>query len=408
MNKLIFTMACLSLAVSEVHADDSSTDVLTDAIKNGKATIQIRPRAEWVDDDGAPKTDPAKAITVRTILGYKTAPIEGISVYGEVMDVSALDDNYNVNYVQPNAKYATVSDPEVTTVHQLYLSGYGVKLGKQRLIVNNSRFIGDVDWRQDGQMFTAATYEKAKLLSWLDVQAAYATKVSLVDDQTASIKLPMVNLKAHTPFGANVTLFLAAIEGREAIGQQALEANFDTTKSRAYDVLRVDGRKSNVLYDFSYGRQRDYADGSPTVVPHAGYSDIQLGYVLGPLTVRVQQEVLGRGFQTPLATLHSFNGWADRFLVTPTNGLNDRNIQFYSTVKTIDLVAAYHVFTEDAGNRKFGEEVDLSAGKKFNPHWSALIKFASYHGDGEVTTPASQFAYGQNVMKGWVQVTYNY
>ena len=27
--------------------------------------------------------------------------------------------------------------------------------------------------------------------------------------------------------------------------------------------------------------------------------------------------------QTPLATLHAFNGWADKFLSTPANGLRD-------------------------------------------------------------------------------------
>ena len=28
-------------------------------------------------------------------------------------------------------------------------------------------------------------------------------------------------------------------------------------------------------------------------------------------------------FQTPLATLHAFNGWADKFLSTPVNGIED-------------------------------------------------------------------------------------
>ena len=35
----------------------------------------------------------------------------------------------------------------------------------------------------------------------------------------------------------------------------------------------------------------------------------------------------GESFQTPLATLHKFNGWADQFLLTPGTGLQDTYLQ---------------------------------------------------------------------------------
>ncbi len=55
--------------------------------------------------------------------------------------------------------------------------------------------------------------------------------------------------------------------------------------------------------------------------------------VKGIGTLGVGYELLGSddgvaAFQTPLATLHKFNGFADQFLVTPAGGLQD--IYFYA------------------------------------------------------------------------------
>lgn len=415
MKKLMLSVSLLSLAVAEVHAADS----FTEALKDGKFSLQVRPRYEWVDDSAtvaspAPthQVDPAKALTVRTVLGYKSGAISGISGYVEVEDIRALGDGYNVPVVQPDKHYATVVDPESTAVNQAYLAGYGAKVGKQKLIFNNARFIGDVAWRQNDQTFVAVAYEKAKVLPWLDVQLAYATKAAMINSQTADVRLPVVNLKARTPFGANVTAFWAGLEGKEAVALSpntaGLLANAGADKSREYRVLRVDGKQGAFLYDLSYGQQRAYADGTAANAPDSSYRDVQLGYDFGFMTVKLQQEVLGRKFQTPLATLHAFNGWADRFLVTPDAGLTDRNIKISGKAMGLGLMAAYHRFTAESGGADFGEEFDASVSKALTPNLTALVKLAYYNGTGDVKAPANQVAYAKDVTKGWVQLDYKF
>ncbi|MEL0027278.1 MAG: hypothetical protein VW625_01225 [Perlucidibaca sp.] len=347
MKKLLLSLSLLSLAISDVHA----ADALTDAIKNGHASLQLRPRFEFVDDDAAAAADPAKAFTVRTVLGFKTAPVAGITGYVEAEDIRALDDHYNVPFVQPDARYATVADPESTAINQAWLAGYGFKAGKQKLVINNTRFIGDVARRQDDQTFTALSYEQARLLGWLDLQLAYASQVAMVSGQHADLRMPMVNLKAHAPLGADVTLFWAGLDGRETPGTPFLAGNLSRDKGREYSVLRIDGSKGKFSYDLSYGR---YGDGTTANAPSADYSDIQLGYKLGPVTIKVQQETLESGFQTPLATLHAFNGWADRFLTTPGGGLVDRNIKLSGKVAGLALALAVHRFEADKGGVDFG------------------------------------------------------
>ena len=42
-----------------------------------------------------------------------------------------------------------------------------------------------------------------------------------------------------------------------------------------------------------------------------------------------------KGFTTPLATLHKFQGWADKFLTTPPNGIEDLYVNAGVTLKGV-------------------------------------------------------------------------
>lgn len=395
-----------------VALDASAADGLAGLLEGGKASLQVRPRYEFVDDDAMAAADPARALTVRSVLGFRTAPVAGITAGVEIEDIRALVDDYHVPVVQPDPGHAVVVDPEGTAVNQAWVAGHGFRLGRQKLVFGNARFIGDVAWRQDDQTFTALAWERASLLGWLDAQAAWAGRVALVNGQAADIRLPVLNLRARTPVGASVTLFWAGLDGREADAlapaTAGLKANMGRDKGREYRVLRVDGRHGGWRYDLALGRQTRHGDGSRAAVPDAGYSDIQLGYDFGRVTVTLQQERLAAGFQTPLATLHAFNGWADRFLVTPADGLTDRNIKVGGRVAGFTLALAAHRFSADAGGAGFGREVDVSIGRVFSPNWSGLIKLARYDGGGDSRLPAAQAAYGRDLTKAWLQLDYRF
>src|SRR3546814_3293516 len=70
---------------------------------------------------------------------------------------------------------------------------------------------------------------------------------------------------------------------------------------------------------------------------------------------------LGNGvvaFQTPLATLHAFNGWADRFLSTPGNGLEDIYVGVGGKHGQWNWQALWHDFSADRGGADYGTELD--------------------------------------------------
>ena len=108
-----------------------------------------------------------------------------------------------------------------------------------------------------------------------------------------------------------------------------------------------------------------------------------------------------RGFSTPLATLHKFDGWADKFLTTPPNGLERRYVTLGYTTKgvgfleTLAATAVYHQFDSNRLNLDYGSEVDLQLQAKYQ-RFNFLLKYADYNADRFAT----------DTHKYWVQLDY--
>ena len=69
--------------------------------------------------------------------------------------------------------------------------------------------------------------------------------------------------------------------------------------------------------------QSDYADNPLTF--DLDYMAGEFGATFRQFSLAVGTEIFEgsgvKGFTTPLATLHRFQGWADKFLATPPNGI---------------------------------------------------------------------------------------
>ncbi|NIX55640.1 MAG: hypothetical protein GWN14_06840, partial [candidate division Zixibacteria bacterium] len=92
----------------------------------------------------------AAASTVRTRMGYRTGETGGLSAFIEFEDVSEVGEK------KYGGNYSVVADPEITELNQAYVSYQApgksnVLLGRQRLILDNARFVGNVGWRQNEQ-----------------------------------------------------------------------------------------------------------------------------------------------------------------------------------------------------------------------------------------------------------------
>ena len=107
------------------------------------------------------------------------------------------------------------------------------------------------------------------------------------------------------------------------------------------------------------------------------------GAAFKPVTVKVGYEVLGGSaddgqFLTTLATLHKFNGWADKFLGTPVDGLQDFYLDVGGKIGSVNWKAVYHDFSSDSEGIDYGTEFDFLL--KYTTSWKQgfLLKGAFY------------------------------
>ena len=136
---------------------------------------------------------------------------------------------------------------------------------------------------------------------------------------------------------------------------------------------RLAGFKLNVLA--SYANQSDY--GANPVSYSADYFNLELGAAVAGFSLSAGYEELGSdggaaAFQTPLATLHAFNGWADMFLTTPATGLRDYYVKLGKSLKVpalpgLNAAVVYHEFDSDFGGAELRHRVGRLARLQARP-----------------------------------------
>lgn len=175
-------------------------------------------------------------------------------------------------------------------------------------------------------------------------------------------------------------------------------------------------------YRVEYAQQGDASmniHGGPKAKADADYYNLDLGASITGILAGVNYEFLSgtngtdgkTQFSTPLATLHKFNGWADKFLATPTGGLKDLNVRVGYKAKGFGkLLAIYHDYTADktmaAGTGRsddLGSEIDAVYVNKIPgvKNLKGLLKYASYS-KGTVN------GYTNDVQKIWAQLDYRF
>ena len=300
---------------------------LLSALRGGTTAVNLRYRYEFVADEAFALD--AHASTLRTTLRYNTLKYHGFSAGVEVENVRPIGgeryDNGGAGHLHNGRSgRPVVADPGLTEINQATLRftarpGSVVTFGRQEILFDDQRFVGPVGWRQNQQSFDAARLD-TDLLPQGRLTYALLHNVHRV---TGAVD-PLTGHLLHASFGTRGT-------GALILYAHALDYERDRHRSTTtFGVEITDERELNVNTAFSYeveAARQQGAFGNPTRL-EAGYLHLAVAGRYRSVTVRAGWERLGgspgRGqFNTPLATLHPFNGWADKFLVTPVDGLDD-------------------------------------------------------------------------------------
>ena len=116
------------------------------------------------------------------------------------------------------------------------------------------------------------------------------------------------------------------------------------------------------------------------------YYSVQGVLTVQSLTLTGAYEVLGSdkgsaGFRTPVATLHKFQGWTDRFLATPAAGVRDTWFSVAGKVGDATVTGVLHDFQADEGGADYGSEVGIAITYPLRENLSLLFKTAQYSAD---------------------------
>ncbi|RLV61699.1 hypothetical protein D5018_00855 [Parashewanella curva] len=392
------TSAILLAVLGGVSSMSAMAASDTGFIDGSSTNLNFRYRYENVDQQAI--KEQADASTLRSRIAFKSGTFSNLRVLAELDNVTRIGaERYNSgNKYDNNPDYPVVADPTGTSLNQFNVMYQGdagsVTVGRQRINLGNQRFVGGVAWRQNEQTFDGirGQYTFNDQLSFDYSYIYYVSRIFGPDGPKRGMdgNFNFINATYKVNKAHKVTGFAYLLKddnwtdanntyGFDYMGKfnwLNVHASYATQTNGDYDAnyFAVDGTASVSAFKFTLG------------IEQLGSDDGQYG------------------FSTPLATAHKFNGFADKFLGTPKDGLKD----FYGKVATkvgpVNLAAFYHKFESVENSRDYGTEYDLVASAKVHKTTTLLMKYASYDADSSNTDPKTN----KDTDKLWLMANVNF
>ncbi len=386
---------------------------LMGAIGETRPIADLRFRLESVDQ--VPFAKEADSVTLRARLGFETGKAWGTALLVEGEAVMPLESTYN-STTNGNVTYPVVADPESYELNRLQLTNTlltdtTITLGRQRIALDDQRFVGNVGWRQNEQTFDALRVVNRHIAN-ITVDVSYVNQVNRIYGPNGK----GVNTGRYT--GDNL---LANVSWQTSLGRLT---GFGYLLK--FDQLPQGVRDSTQTWGLRFAGERPVADvklgyiASWATQENRGGNPLSFSndYFLAEVTATYRNYSLGagyevlqgdgtKGFTTPLATLHRFQGWADKFLTTPVNGIADQYINAgfqkkgVGPLETLSFSGSWHKFDSERLAIDYGSELDAQLQAKYQ-RYTGTLKYAAY--DTAAGTPLTV----RNTDKLWAQLEYTW
>lgn len=386
--RIVLAASLLAAALSTPAAAHGGDATLQPASESAPLQLEWDARLRHEQVDAAAFSRDASATTLRLRLGLHATFGHGWSTLLEGAGVATAGDRYNSG-ANGRTQYPTITDPHGGELNQAWLGWQGgafdATLGRQRIVLDNQRWIGNVGWRQFEQTYDAIALHWQPTDDWT-IRYDWLDRVHRVAGPDALNRLARErHLDTH--------LFNAThVRGAQSwVGYAYLHEDRDMhTASTATYGLRWAGshlqQGTGPGWTLEFARQADYANNPASF--RASYWLVEPSWSVSALTAKLGWEHLGgdglHAVQTPLATLHGFNGWNDQFNVTPADGLEDRYLGANGKfgrgrlAGKLAWTVVYHDYRADRGGRRYGSEWNASLAFVITAGFSALLKAGNY------------------------------
>lgn len=400
----IIVICTASAGVDQAQAQTQNQAVsFGDAIAGGKFQFDARLRYEYVDQIGLPNN--ASATTLRSKVNFHTKKFKGLAALIEVENITDLFGGEFNNTFNSKTTYPVVADPNDTLMNRLFVEYSGINktniiIGRQTINLNNQRHVGAVGWRQNDQTFDAISVKNTSLAN-TEIFYGYSTQVNRVFGTNSAqgvwkdTQIHLLNLiyDAKTFGKISVYDYLLDLPNAAALSTQTFGARYEIAK--AFPNFKLG-------FNAEFANQKDYANNTANV--DLNYYSVEPSISFGNWQIKAQYEAKEgngtRAFQFPLGTNHAFDGWVDKFLSTPANGLIDANIgisyKARSSNKLFDgtkISIVFHDFEAQNGGLKYGSEWNAIIEQNFGKNYSAGIKIGKYEADNLFTNTTKIMPY---------------
>jgi hypothetical protein len=308
-----------------------------------------------------------EAITARTQLGWQSLQDGAFRFLVEGEVVSAFKSDYN-STVNGKTQYPVIADPKSAQINRLMVvwrrsDETELTLGRQTVIIDNGRFVGDANFRQTEQTFDG-----------LKVTSLTLRPLNLTYGHFRRVNRVFGNESPQGHWDGNLDLF--HVSSRTPVGllsAYVLLMNFDLARfqSTATTGGRLSGERvlsesAVFTYAAEWAGQHDYRSNPAHF--NLTYYGLSGGVKKGAFVGNIAFEQLGsdgiHGFQTPL---HGYQSWADVFWFTPATGLADTyvttawNLASPLGAKTLRVFTGWHDFRAATGTKRYGHEINAAA-----------------------------------------------
>ena len=103
-------------------------------------------------------------------------------------------------------------------------------------------------------------------------------------------------------------------------------------------------------------------------------------------------------FQSSFTTPYVFNGFADKFLITPPAGLEDVYLLYKYSRDKFSAGVIFHDYAAGAGGASYGDELDLYFGYQLNKRLGLKLQYADYDAD----------TFSSDTRKVWLSAIHNF
>ena len=354
----------------------------------------VRLRFEQVGAAG--ETPGAEALTVRMRPSIELKASPRLSGVVELDLVSGLiDDDRNGFFTRDGRP--VIPDPEGISLNRLQIDyaptdSLTFTAGRQRLSLRNERFLGISDFRQNQQTYDAVTGQVA-LKDGVTVNAGYIWQVNrFIGERRAEGQLDsesfFVAASLPSPVGT-LSAFHLDLD---------VDSDAEVFSQSRTSGIALDGRafRNGVGVRWTGSLAVQYRGGAKPAFAEIGatidWDDVSLA---------LRAERLGSddgvALQTPLGTLHRFNGAADVFTTTPIDGLQDLEVKAtwrlgsLGSLRATRVSLSYNDYTPAREGPTYGREWGALAATRIGPVKLSLA-WAGYDAD----------SFAQDIDKIWV------